>query len=169
MMRLLEAVIAFLFFLLTLPLWLLSGRDLPELRSQTEIVSDVLDLDLSGCELQEQFDDHEGILQDGSTFCRFACGSDSVLTQLRADPRWRPLPADEPVKTILYGSAQRAPLCAEGMIPQIERGYFRLIDHQLETGRGVPEGELLERFSYNFSLGLYDEDSNTLYYFRLDT
>ena len=50
------------------------------------------------------------------------------------------------------------------IVPVIRNGYYRLIDRQ----KGA-EGELLERYSFNLTLGLYDADTNTLYFCKLDT
>ena len=54
----------------------------------------------------------------------------------------------------------------EPLLPEVQNGYYRLIDRHSDAGDGQ---NLLERFSLNLTLALYDTDSNTLYFCRLDT
>ena len=50
------------------------------------------------------------------------------------------------------------------LIPEIKNGYSMLIDKQDKSLTNM-----LERASLNFVLGVYDTDTNTLYYYELDT
>ena len=50
-------------------------------------------------------------------------------------------------------------------IPEIRAGFYRLIDRHAQAG----ETDLLGRASLNFTLALYDTDTDTLYYFEMDT
>ena len=47
-------------------------------------------------------------------------------------------------------------------------GYYRLIDRQIKMGE-ASGADILHRNSFNFDLGLYDADTNTLYFCRMDT
>ena len=49
-------------------------------------------------------------------------------------------------------------------LPEIQNGYYRLIDRQEEKGT-----DILERASFNFTLGIYDMDTKTLYFCEVDT
>ncbi|MBQ3404457.1 MAG: hypothetical protein IJG63_03445 [Oscillospiraceae bacterium] len=98
-----------------------------------------------------------------------------MLKQIQADPRWEPLPPSETAFALLYGGEGEtysvAPLVSDGegnaLVPPADRGYYMLVDRQSE---GVTAGpELLSRPSYNFTIGLYDSDSDTLSFYTLDT
>ena len=51
------------------------------------------------------------------------------------------------------------------LVPEIREGWYRLIDRHAEAGKT----DLLSRASLNFTLALYDTDTDTLYYFEMDT
>ena len=55
----------------------------------------------------------------------------------------------------------------EPLLPEVENGYYRLIDRQMENG--FVTAAMLERASLNFTLGIYDTDTDTLYYCEMDT
>ena len=51
------------------------------------------------------------------------------------------------------------------LIPEIRAGFYRLIDRHAQAG----ETDLLSRASLNFTLALYDTNTNTLYFCEMDT
>ena len=54
------------------------------------------------------------------------------------------------------------------LVPEIENGYYRLIDRQVKEGWATG-ADILHRGSFNFTLGLYDADAELLYFCELDT
>ena len=54
------------------------------------------------------------------------------------------------------------------LIPEIRNGYYRLIDRQIKKGEAAG-ADMLHRSSFNFDLGLYDADTNILYFCQRDT
>ena len=50
------------------------------------------------------------------------------------------------------------------LVPAVQRGYYRLIDRHSDT-----QTPILERGSFNFTVGVYDADARILYYCELDT
>ena len=76
------------------------------------------------------------------------------------------MPSDETVQALLYGDYSGF-VCDENgnsLIPEIKNGYSLLIDKQNETLTNM-----LERASFNFILGIYDADTDILYFYELDT
>ena len=67
---------------------------------------------------------------------------------------------------------QMGPYLTDGdghpFIPEVENGYYLLIDEQAEEGKATG-ADILHRASFNFTLGIYDSDADILYYFELDT
>lgn len=52
----------------------------------------------------------------------------------------------------------------KALIPEINNGYYRLIDRQVDDGRNI-----LDRESMNFTLMVYDTDNKILYYCEMNT
>ena len=50
-------------------------------------------------------------------------------------------------------------------IPQIEHGYYYFLNKQTNN----QDTDVLNSPSLNFVIAMFDSDSNTLYYFELDT
>jgi hypothetical protein len=54
-------------------------------------------------------------------------------------------------------------------IPEITNGYYYFYDRFEDSSDPLNDSELLERSSYNFTLAIYDADSQILYYCEVDT
>lgn len=52
----------------------------------------------------------------------------------------------------------------ENLVPEIENGYYILIDRQSNQNDNI-----LNRGSFNFTVGIYNTDDNNLYFCKLDT
>ncbi len=138
-------------------------------------ISKELGVDMSGGELISYTDDRGGFPYEGSRYAVIRFSDDSALRQIESDPRWEPLPLSETAFTLLYGGEGEiysvGPLVSDGegnaLVPPADRGYYMIVDRQTEGGTAGPE--LLSRPSYNFTLGLYDSNSDTLYFYTLDT
>lgn len=125
-----------------------------------------LKLNVSNGEVTESFDTHGGFNGDGTTFVKIKFSDNSALTQIENNNVWTPLPSDETVQALLYGDYGGFVCDDDGnsLIPKIKNGYSMLIDKQDDSLTNM-----LERASFNFVLGVYDTDTNTLYYYELDT
>lgn len=97
---------------------------------------------------------------------------DIVLEKIKNNTEWSAFPLDETVQTLVYGveteTTKDGPFLTDengkSLVPEIQNGYYCLIDRHSDT-----KAEILERNSFNFTLGLYDTDTNTLYFCELDT
>lgn len=148
-------------------------------KSQT-IVSKELGIDASdGTEISCS-DSHGGFLGDGMTFITLSFPDEKTAEKIKNNPEWRPFPLDETVKTLVYGISTTdngenisiGPYLSDdgenAPVPEIQNGYYILIDRQEESDK-AKEPNMLQRGSFNFTLGIYDTATNMLYYFRLDT
>ena len=121
------------------------------------LAADALDLDLSQAEAVVHTDTHGGFLGDGLTHIVLSFPGDELLRQLRQDPRWSLLPMDGTTQALLY--------CVNGEeLAGIQQGYYRLIDRHADVQ--IP---ILSRYSYNFTLAVYDAGQRALHCFILDT
>lgn len=125
-----------------------------------------LKLNISSGEVAESFNTHGGFSGDGITFVKIKFSDDSALTQIENNNIWKSLPSDKTVNDLLYGNYSDFVCDEDGnsLIPEIKNGYSLLIDKQNETLTNM-----LERASFNFILGIYDADTDILYFYELDT
>ena len=118
------------------------------------------------------FDDHGGFHGDGTTCIAYSFDGDTALEVIKNSSDWSEFPLDDTVRIIVYGitdeNGSRGPYLCDGegntLVPEIQNGYYRLIDRQEDK-----EKDILDRYSLNFTLGLYDTDTDTLYLCEMDT
>lgn len=141
-----------------------------------DIVSEGLQLELPDVKEVNYQDSHDGFHGDGMTFAVMDCSGSDIVDQIYGNPDWKPLPPDDTVKALVYGyeddNTKIGPYLADEdgdpLIPEIDEGYYILIDRQTEDGETAEE-DILSRASFNFTLGIYDSGTDMLYYFELDT
>ncbi len=134
-------------------------------------VSEALGLDVSGGNVVSDYDTHSGN-GDGASCFAIRFDDAAVLEEIKKNAQWKSFPLDETVQALAYGVSDETnsigPFLNDGtgnpLVPEIQNGYYLLIDRHADQGT-----DILERNSFNFSLGLYDADTNTLYFCRLDT
>nr|WP_302666535.1 hypothetical protein [uncultured Agathobaculum sp.] len=140
-----------------------------------EIVSEALGVDASTGSTMSSMDTHSGN-GDGTSFVVLHFDGDEMIKQIKADAAWQPFPLDETVQTLVYGvsdaTSSIGPFLTDedgkALVPEIANGYYRLIDRQVEEDQATG-ADILNRASFNFTVGLYDTDTNTLYCCELDT
>lgn len=96
------------------------------------------------------------------------------------------MPVSRDVRILVYGIVERGedivtyygPTITnqnrEPWIPEVEHGFWILVDRQQETlQRDRPEPDqppgIHNRYSYNLTIGIYDTDHSILYILVLDT
>ena len=139
--------------------------------SPQETLSRELDLDLSAGEVLSSYDTHSGN-GDGTSCTVLDFAGHSLAGQLEDASDWTPLPLDSTVQALVYGISEDTSSIgpfltdADGapLVPEIQNGSYRLLDRQMDATE-----PLLERFSFNFTLALYDTDADRLYVCKLDT
>ena len=60
-------------------------------------------------------------------------------------------------------------LAEKAKIPAIENGFYCFLDRHSEASNPSDDADLFDRASMNFSLALYDSDTNKFYYIEFDT
>lgn len=129
-------------------------------------VSEALGVDVTGGILDVQKDTHGGFLGDGATYYKITFETDDCLNEIRKSSEWTPLPLTETLEGCLTGHAA---LWGDLPIPQITNGYYCFIDRHSESTDKKDDTELHNRASYNYTLALYDADTNTMIYLKIDT
>ena len=141
------------------------------------------ELDLSAAEVVSDQNGHGGFHGDGTrlTVLAFKEGPDAAALE---GAGWKPLPLDETTEIAVFGVTTMetgeneatevtvGPYIPyeEGMepIPRVLHGYGFFEDRYPSDG---PEKEkaFLDRGAFNFTVALYDSDTDTLYYCEVDT
>ena len=121
----------------------------------------------------EELDTHGGFLGDGSYYLILDCSKNKEQA-LEKVKNWNKLPLSENLNLIMYGGEKDGvtygyELAEEAHIPKIENGYYIFEDRSSESKDSTDDTELFDRYSFNFSIAIYDCDTDKLYYFEFDT
>ena len=158
---------------------ILNGLTACTSQSSQYIVSKALGLDVSGGSEISYSDTHSGN-GDGTSCIILSFQDDAVLEQIKESDDWSSLPLDQTTQALVYGiseetdqvSYQIGPYLTDSegnpLVPEVENGYYFLLDRQAEEGHATGT-DILNRGSFNFTFGLYDTGTNTLYFCELDT
>ena len=139
--------------------------------SPQETHSRELGVGLSSGTALSSYDTHGGN-GDGTSCTVLDFTDHSLAGQLQDASDWTPFPLDPTAQALVYGISEDTvsigPFLTDAdgapLVPEIQTGYYRLLDRQ--NNKKVP---LPERFSFNFTLALYDTDADRLYVCELDT
>lgn len=121
----------------------------------------------------EELDTHGGFHGDGSYYLILDC-SNNKEKALEIVEDWNKLPLSENLNLIMYGGNKDGvtygyELAEEAHIPKIENGYYIFEDRSSESTDSADDTELFDRYSFNFSIAIYDSDTDKIYYFEFDT
>lgn len=110
-------------------------------------------------------DDHGGFLGDGVTrgVLVFSSQNGAALEKALAEHEvWHTLPLPEPVDQFLYSGRFQEEEC----IPQVQKGYYYFRDRLHDT---FSTDQLMDAYSYNATIALYDTQNTTLYLIEYDS
>jgi len=121
----------------------------------------------------DETDTHEGFLGDGSYYLILDCSEETEQAK-ELIKEWKALPLTENLQIIMYGGEKDGVsygynLAEEAHWPTITNGVYKFVDRQSKADDKSDDTNLFNRYSYNFSVAVYDLDTNTLYYFEFDT
>lgn len=157
----------FSFFLLVITLLILVACSS---KTAQDTISRELNLDVSNGKEVLNINTYSG--SEGTSCIGISFDDDSVLTAIKDNTEWLEFPLDETVRILIYGMEDEqmkiGPFLNDGnggvLVPEVQNGYYQLIDRHSDT-----KTDILNRASFNFTVALYDTDSNTLYFCKLDT
>lgn len=118
-------------------------------------------------------DTHGGFLGDGDYYFTLDC-SENKEKAIEKLEQWNSLPLPENLQLIMYGGTRDGRSygylwAEEAGIPQITNGFYSFYDRHSEATDPYDDSELLDRHSFNFSIALYDCDTDRMYYLECDT
>ncbi len=121
----------------------------------------------------EEEDTHGGFLGDGSYYLILDCSQNtSKAYELIKD--WEKLPLYDNLNLAMYGGKKDGIIygynfAEEAHLPTVTNGVYKFVDRHANTINSSDDTNLLSRYSFNFSLAVYDFNTDTLYYFEMDT
>ena len=121
----------------------------------------------------EELDTHDGFQGEGSYYLILDCsGNKQKALDIIKD--WNKLPLSENLNMAMYGGEKDGvvydyELAKEAYMPKIENGYYMFKNKQSGSNNSADDAKLLDRSSFNFSIGVYDCETDKMYYFEFDT
>lgn len=120
----------------------------------------------------EEADTYGGFHGDGIYYMILDC-SDNREKALSIIKDWKKFPLSENLNILMYGRENELSFndgfAKTAHFPNITNGYYWFEDRHSESKDSTDDSEIFERYSYNFSIAIYDCDTDKLYYFELDT
>lgn len=134
---------------------------------------DIFGLSPENFTIVKESDSHGGFLGDGLYALTLDCGQnrDKALETVSA---WKALPLSENLQLVLYGGERNGTSYAYGLareaeIPTVEKGWYCFLDRHDQAADRANDAALFGRASFNFSLAIYDAETDRLYYLEFDT
>ena len=121
----------------------------------------------------EESDTHGGFHGDGS-YCLILDCADNREKALETVKNWNKMPLPENLNIIMYGGKRNDieygyKLAEKAHIPKIKNGYYMFEDRHSESKDSTDDSEIFDRYSFNFSIAIYDTDYDKMYYLAFDT
>lgn len=114
--------------------------------------------------VEQAWDSHGGFHGDGETLAVIA----TELTRPQGQ-YWHSLPLTDNLKNLLSRSGLEGMDVMAQTVPGIEHGFYYFRDRHSESQDPASDDGILDRYSYNLTLAVYDSGTGTLYVWLLDT
>jgi len=124
-------------------------------------------IDLKDCTVEVYRDTHGG-MSDGELLAQVKCTAEQLSY---VSENWKKLPISGTLKKELSENISSSEIHRSDLLT-VKNGYYCFLDRHREATDPHNETEfsnINERYSYNYSVAVFDSYSNTLYYYELDT
>ena len=158
-------------------LFTMTGCGVEKKNSVLSDISKEIGVDVVAGEVISESDTHGGFHGDGDAVIVIQFTDTSFFDQIIDDEAWDELPLTENLTALVYGlhteTSSIGPMIHSGdnipVVPEIENGYYYFRDRHYQSKEPKDDTDVLSRASYNFTIAIYDADTNILYYLELDT
>ena len=138
-----------------------------------DALSKYFEFNTSDFAVLEEKDTHGGFHGDGSYYIVLYCSQNADKARSIVE-NWTTLPLSETLHIVMYGGEKNGinygyNFAEEAHWPTIKNGVYKFVDRHSESKNISDDSEILDRYSFNFSIAVYDLDSDILYYFEIDT
>jgi len=131
-------------------------------------ISRALALDVSAGTVLAQSESHGGFHGDGMTYVALYFENDRVQSKIAENGGWKALPLSENLARLVRGLPTEE-LDSKSRILGVRNGYYCFLDRQADRTDRHDDTDVLNRYSFNFTIAVYDADADILYYVVLDT
>lgn len=159
-------------FILIGGIWCMGFRDtyLGDLSQETGI-------NISWGDIVSEADSHGGFHGDGTKITVLHFTDSSFESEMEENEKWHALPLPEELETVVYGRTEANSTAGPFIgynsvdmeIPEITNGYYYFKDRHSESGDPYDSSQILERHSYNFTILIYDCETDLMYICKEDT
>lgn len=115
----------------------------------------------------EEKDTHGGFHGDGESLVKVYFSnkqSDDFINKINENKNWKEMPININLnRSIIYKNVEG------NTIPNVKNGYWLFIDRHSNTVNKYEYNESLTQASFNYSIAIFDIDTNILYIYSLDT
>lgn len=140
-------------------------------------MSKSLGIDIPGNIIIDYEDTHGGFHGDGETTAIIQFDksiAENVRSEIEKNMDWNSLPLRENHDILMYGGVKEGVHYSYNFaeilnMPRIENGYWFYEDRRPESGLSREDRNLFPKNSFSFTIGIYDLDTDTLYYLEDDT
>lgn len=138
-----------------------------------EYIKKEIGIDISKCYIEREHDNHGGFHGDGEYIAQINC-SESKNEFVNQLEKWKKIPLTENLHLIMYGGTIDGTnymynFAQNNDIPEIKNGYYYFIDRHSDAKNKYSDADLFDKYSYNFTLALFDLETGIFYYYELDT
>ena len=145
--------------------------------SYRDEISAITGIDVSGKATVTYTNNHGGFLGDGATVITMTFLETSLTDQIQKSEHWHALPMSTNVSVVLYGGTAENGAewssvvkdLSEFEMPEITNGYWFFKDRHPDKTDEYDDSNIFSRSSFNFVIAVYSVETNTLYYFKIDT
>lgn len=127
-------------------------------------VSQELSLELPPSDVEFYEDTHGGFHGDGTTYIRLKFYDGALPENFWYDVHWHPLPLTE---NLAWQAPQINGEAACAL--EVQTGWYYFRDRHSEAEHDWGDAPIMDRFSQNFTLAVYDTDTQTLHFLKMDT
>lgn len=121
-------------------------------------------LQVGDYEIVESLDTHGGFHGDGTYYLILDCSANRVKAR-EAVRKWDRLPLPENVERLMFGDANSwYRIADEAKMPRVENGYYVFRNRSSNKATFDESGDI-----ENFTIAVYDTDTDVMYYFEWDT
>lgn len=157
-------------------LWLITGFGTGN-KTYLKKLSKEVGVNMIWGDMVSEGDSHGGFHGDGTKILVLHYTDSSMEPEFEENEKWSAFPLPQELETVIYGKTEgnytSGPYIAyESVgieIPEITNGYYYFKDRFSETSNPYDYSEVLGRGAFNFTLLLYDCDTDLLYICEVDT
>ncbi|MBQ7131272.1 MAG: hypothetical protein IJO29_01755 [Oscillospiraceae bacterium] len=138
-----------------------------------ECIASNLDINTDSAQVNTVINSSRNFHGDGHTFISLGFADNPITDEIKQKENWKQLPLTDNLTSLVYGKENVYNGITndddELLIPQIENGYYYFENRHSDAKNRYGDSDVFDLVSYNYTIAIYDEDENILYFYSLDT